>query len=332
MTDLIRRSLFLTFSLIGVVYLIYTLQTLSPSKENSAQLIAPVAEQMETTPSPSSIPTERKLTILFGGDMMFDRNIRKVITTYGTDHILQELKPVLASYDLVIANLEGPITSAPSKSLGSAVGSPHNYIFTFDPIVATLLYTHTIHVVNLGNNHILNFGTQGLAQTKQYLQEANVQFFGNAAADTTQERSLILEKNGIRIGFVNYNAFGTDAEARVLADLAAVRPQSDIVLVYTHWGTEYVPTANAGIQELAHTFIDAGADAVIGSHPHVVQQHELYNGRHIYYSLGNFVFDQYFEPAVQQGMLIGLTISNDEIVDAAEIPILLEKNGQTKLR
>lgn len=332
MVDLIKRSLFVIFSLLGVVYLLYTLRALSPSREHTSSLVTPLHMELQPTSSPTVVPAERKLTILLGGDMMFDRTIRKSIATYGPDHILQELKPTFAHYDIVLANLEGPITASASKSLGSVVGSPHNYIFTFDPVIAPLLYDHNIRVVNLGNNHILNFGTDGLKQTRQYLQEAGVEFFGNVDADPTEVRTLVLEKNGIRLGLVNYNAFGTDGEARALADIAAVRPVSDTVLVYTHWGAEYVPIATTGIQELAHQFLDAGADTVIGSHPHVVQQHELYNGKHIYYSLGNFVFDQYFEPAVQQGLLVALTISNGEIVSTSEIPISLEKNGQTKLR
>jgi poly-gamma-glutamate synthesis protein (capsule biosynthesis protein) len=98
--------------------------------------------------------------------------------------------------------------------------------------------------------------------------------------------------------------------------------------VYSHWGDEYV-TANAMQKSLARRFIDAGAEIVIGAHPHVVQEHELYAGKHIYYSLGNFIFDQYFNEQVRRGLMLELALDASGIADIREIPTYLERDRRT---
>lgn len=325
----LRTLSFILISLGGIIFVLNYLQipqknTRYTSIENAVtESAVPLASEV---PQPTATPT---LKLLFGGDMMFDRNIRKIAAKEGVDFALRELKPLLSSYDFVIANLEGPITDAPSKSLGSVVGSTQNYLFTFDPTVTTMLQQMNIRIVNLGNNHILNFGESGLLQTKAYLEGAGVKYFGNATANEAEERTLIIEKHDTKIAFVNYNEFGTDGFARALSDIRKVRSMADILIIYTHWGAEYQPIANTVIQTQAHHFIDAGVDAVIGSHPHVVQQYELYQGKHIYYSLGNFVFDQYFEDAVKNAQLVSFEIVDKKIVGTEVLPIRLDQSSQT---
>jgi AmmeMemoRadiSam system protein B len=298
----------------------------------SVSSIAPITGAVAATPQPS--PAADKLTLLFGGDLMFDRNIRLKLQQFGMRHSLQELESLFAGYDYVIANLEGPITTSTSKSVGSAPGSTNNFLFTFDPKIAQTLFDQHLRIVNLGNNHILNFGTAGAASTKEYLKASNVQFFGDTTIEKdSAERTLIIEAKGLKIGFVSYNQFVTNGEKNAKADLAWIRPQVDLVVVYTHWGNEYVPTANNPIVTLAHQFVDAGADLVIGSHPHVIQNKEDYKGKRIYYSLGNMVFDQYFQPEVQKGLLVGVTIDVPTKAFAfTELEIQLKTNGQTVLK
>jgi len=113
--------------------------------------------------------------ILFVGDLMFDRGIRYYAEKNGgNDFIFKEISKFLKDKDLVVANLEGPITKNQSVSAGTVPGSTNNYFFTFDPSVARTLYKNNIKLVSLGNNHILNFNYDGLAETKKYLDEANV--------------------------------------------------------------------------------------------------------------------------------------------------------------
>src|SRR3989344_8579875 len=109
---------------------------------------------------------EPHTTVLFGGDMMFDRYIRQTMDNYGGNFIFSCIADVLSSADLVVANLEGPITEYTSVSLGSEVGKPDNLIFTFPTEVATLLVRYNIRLVSLGNNHTLNLGWDGMHSTR----------------------------------------------------------------------------------------------------------------------------------------------------------------------
>jgi poly-gamma-glutamate synthesis protein (capsule biosynthesis protein) len=141
-----------------------------------------------------------------------------------------------------------------------------------------------------------------------------------------------LEHENQKFGFVNYNLFSQGSEPAALAEIKKIRPQVDWLIVYTHWDNEYQPLAHSSSVSLAHQFIDLGADLIIGSHPHVIQNHEVYKDKHIYYSLGNFVFDQYFEPAVRQGLAVSVEFKPDtREVTVKETPTYLLKNGQTSL-
>jgi poly-gamma-glutamate synthesis protein (capsule biosynthesis protein) len=275
----------------------------------------------------------QSIHLLFGGDMMFDREIRVRMQRNGVGSVLENLTPTLTAYDAVIANLEGPVTEYPSRSVGSAVGSSNNFIFTFDPVILPMLKQNNITIVDLGNNHIGNFGKNGIAQTKAFLTEAEISFFGNTGTETQpEERILYKEMRGRKVAFVGHNQFVADGGFETaLSDIATAKQKADIVIVMTHWGNEYQKEARGVIVEQAHAFVDAGADVVVGTHPHVVQQHEDYNGKRIYYSLGNFVFDQYFSKETMQGLLVGVEIKSDGSMQFQEIPIKMLPTGQTVL-
>jgi len=276
-----------------------------------------------------STPKE-KIKILFVGDMMFDRWIREVSEKKGADFIFQKTSDLLQSEDLVVGNLEGPITAQSSVSLGSEIGARENYIFTFHPAMAAKLYNENIRLVNIGNNHILNFGKDGLEETKKYLIEAKINFFGEAGDE--YKRFFIKEIKGIRIAFINYNKFSDNGEQKTLDDLQEVREMHpDFVVVYTHWGTEYVNSPSESTREQAHKFIDNGADLIIGSHPHVVQTKEEYKGKKIYYSLGNFVFDQYFNQNTQKGLVVQMEIDSKTEPVFREFNVEMKSSGQTIL-
>lgn len=268
------------------------------------------------------------LRLFFAGDMMFDRFIRSRSERIGKFAVVENVAKELASVDIVVANLEGPITSNASRSVGSVVGESRHFSFTFDPEWANVLFDANIRIVNIGNNHILNFGESGLAETRKFLRDANVKFFGDPIDESL--RAYRVEMRGKKIGFVNYNQFFPEGESRALADIASLRQDVDILFVYTHWGAEYVP-ATSDERRLARLFIDRGADAVIGSHPHVVQEKEIYRGKTIYYSLGNFVFDQYFSPEVRRGLLVEATILWDNAISFRDISIALSPDGKTSI-
>lgn len=276
--------------------------------------------------------TGDKIHILFVGDMMFDRWIRQMSQKNGSDFIFQKVHDLLQKQDLVVGNLEGPITSEPSVSLASVFGSRENYIFTFPPDTAQTLYDQNIRLVNIGNNHILNFKEGGLDGTKDSLTGARVNFFGDAGRN--DRRFFVQEVKGFKIAFVNYNQFTGNGKQHALDDLQAVKKIApDFTVLYTHWGTEFSDTPNEKDRALAHQFIDAGADMVIGSHPHVLQTKETYQGKTIYYSLGNFIFDQYFDLRTRRGLAVQLEIDpKDRTIAARDYSVEMKTNGQTVLK
>ena len=139
-----------------------------------------------------------------------------------------------------------------------------------------------------------------------------------------------LNKNGLKIAFLNYNQFEQDAEKKTLEDIkTAQNSKADEIILYTHWGKEFVPEAADDIKNLAHEFVDAGVDLIIGTHPHVIQNKEEYRGKMIYYSLGNFIFDQYFSPETQKGMLVQVEIDSSKKMQFKESYVKIQNNGQT---
>lgn len=268
-----------------------------------------------------------QVSIIFGGDMMFDRTIRTTMEQKGGDQLFACIDDVLRGADLVVANLEGPITEFPSVSVGSEVGGSNNYTFTFPPETAELLYRHNIRLVNIGNNHIMNFSRDGLLQTKRFLDEARVFYMGDPDA-LEGDRVARVSIKGIEFSFVNWSDWTSDKTDHTVAQVAKEFEKGRIVVVYTHWGEEYVEPVPR-VRQLAHSFVDAGAAIVIGSHPHVVQEHEVYKGKYIYYSLGNFIFDQYWNEAVRRGLLLKVAFTKKGVSGVEEIPISLERDRHT---
>ncbi len=264
-----------------------------------------------------------RATVLFGGDMMFDRTVRSTIEAKGGDYIFSCINEVLHNNDLVVANLEGPITSNPSKSVGTIPGGEGNYTFTFPISTASLLYRHNIRLVNIGNNHIQNFGAEGVHSTLSSLTEANVDYFGDPIQHVTLEKSV----HGVRLAFINFNEFGGDA-AVTIQHIEKARTQGTLPVVYAHWGEEYSqPTSR--MKALAREFVDAGASLVVGSHPHIVQESDVYRDVPIYYSLGNFIFDQYWRDEVRNGLMLRVVFNSEGVEDVEEIPVELGRDRRT---
>jgi len=272
-------------------------------------------------------PVAEHAVVIFGGDMMFDRTIRAAIDQKGGDFIFSCIDDTLQRSDMVVANLEGPITATSSTSVGSPIGAPDNFTFTFAPSTAALLYAHHVGLVNLGNNHIENFGIAGVRSTIAFLSQAGVGYFGDPLSDTVSRGEL----KGVKVAFIGYNEFIDHAQAAstTIAQIKTARAGGYLPIVYTHWGIEYATTSPLSVQALAHEFVDAGAEIVIGSHPHVVEEHEIYKGKYIYYSLGNFIFDQYFSDAVDHGLLLSVDITSAGVQSVTEIPIELDHDRRT---
>lgn len=289
---------------------------------------APVPAVSVDQPPETGADTEvrpGRTRILFVGDMFFDRYIRQKSDRFGSDFPFSCIDPLLQSADMVVGNLEGPITDRRPVSVGTAPGSPNNYKFTFPVETAALLRRHNIKAVSVGNNHILNFGSDGLAQTRRHLDEAGVGYFGGVAGSETIYRT---DLDGVRLSLVAYNQFGGSAPQDGANLVAREREQQRTVVVFSHWGIEY-STDTSGIKAAAAMFAQNGAAAVIGSHPHVIGIHENIGNTVVFYSLGDFIFDQYFNAQVMRGLAVMLTFSGGGVADVQEHPTHLELSGRT---
>lgn len=276
-------------------------------------------------------PPPPRVDILFGGDMMFDRHIREAMERNGDNIVFSCIGETLLDpeLELVVANLEGPITDNPSMSQTAEFMTPEHFTFTFATTTAELLSRFNIKLVNLGNNHMLNFSRGGLLQTKQWLDAAGVAYFGDPDFPEA-ERVERMDINSIPFSFVNWSDWTSDKTDHTVQQVRKEKQSGRIVVVYTHWGEEYVEPPPR-VKQLAHSFVDAGADIVIGSHPHIIQEHELYNGKFIYYSLGNMVFDQYWNEEVRTGLLLKITFDSKGVTNIEEIRTELQRDGRTCL-
>jgi poly-gamma-glutamate synthesis protein (capsule biosynthesis protein) len=275
------------------------------------------------------IPVSRSVnheTVIFAaGDMLFDRKIRQVSEQFGPDYPFSCIESLIASADFAVANLEGPITENPSRSVGSIVGSIDNYFFTFPTTTAALLARHNFRVVGIGNNHILNFGYAGLLSTQDYLSRAGVGYFGGVQGN---EAVFETEVNGVTLAFVGYNEFGGSSVAEVANIIAAEKKEGKTVIVYAHWGDEYMDSSPR-LRPIAELFAEQGVSAIIGAHPHVVLGHEYIGDTLVYYSLGNFIFDQYFSEDVRSGLTLMLHVGKNGRVTAVEHPVAISRDGRT---
>jgi poly-gamma-glutamate synthesis protein (capsule biosynthesis protein) len=267
---------------------------------------------------------KREAKILFVGDMMFDRYIRQVGERKGEDFIFScgNLSNFLKDSDLVVGNLEGPITDNPSVSMGSVIESPENYTFTFPPSTAKLLAKNNIKIVNLGNNHIGNFGQEGIASTEKYLAEAGVDYFESLPPNPSPwERG--------NISFISYNEFGGESAQKVAQKISEERSNGQMVFVYAHWGDEYVGVPQR-VKDVANLFAKNGADLVVGTHPHIILPSEIINNSIVYYSLGNFISDQYWDKSVSTGLVLEVNMKGGKL-SIVEHKVSLNRDGRTCL-
>jgi poly-gamma-glutamate synthesis protein (capsule biosynthesis protein) len=253
----------------------------------------------------ATLPTTSTVKILISGDLMLDRGVRLLGEKYGYDSLFATVTPLFKNADIVVANLEGPITYNKSKTVISKTKTGPSLQFTFDPKATKSIADSGITVVSLANNHIDNFGLSGIQETKKWLSENNIQWFGDYRNSSSTE--LIISKNGINIAFVGYHAFQKGFE-RVVGMVKELHDQGNFVIVMPHWGEEYASTTTTLVRAQARELVVAGADAIVGSHPHVVQEKVWMGDVPVIYSLGNLLFDQYFSKDVMRGNIVEFTL------------------------
>lgn len=297
------RNMSIRFWRIGLGFIGVGLCVLSMGDYSSAAESAALPPQIDPARKTTVEPSP-PLRLTFVGDIMFDRAVRDRIAKYGAEYPFALIGKSLRS-NLTIANLEGPFTSSGS------VATTTRLIFTFDPIMAPVLKKVGVNAVSLANNHTLNFGQRGLDQTRAVLRQAKIDTFGDP--QNRAGRSRIKTVNGRKIALVGYHGL-VGGIPGIVTEITALKKRADLVIVMPHWGAEYQLGIQPRLQREARQLIDAGADFVIGAHPHVVEPVEIYRGKFIAYSLGNFIFDQDWSRDTMEGLMLRLNITNRRTV------------------
>jgi poly-gamma-glutamate synthesis protein (capsule biosynthesis protein) len=272
--------------------------------------------------------------LIFAGDVMFSRDVRRQILASGDDALpFRKIAPLLAGSDIAFVNLESPFSDQGPYHAGGL-------IFHAAPQMIAGLNLARIAVASTANNHSRDCDSHGVEFTIAWLRGHGIQPVGSGVTAEATHDGVVLTRNGIRFGFLGYtfdqkNGNWKDVDPRIaLADIdalkrdvAALRQRADVVIVSMHHGVEYAVKPSAAQVEFAHAAIDAGAALVIGHHPHVVEPSEEYRGGTIFYSLGNFVFDQYQRVATQHGEVVQVSFVGREMLAAHVMPVLITPSG-----
>ncbi|MFH1891039.1 MAG: AmmeMemoRadiSam system protein B [Candidatus Kuenenbacteria bacterium] len=260
---------------------------------------------------PENINVKNSIRMLFFGDLMLDRYVAEKIKQNGIEYIFEKLdeKDFFENYNLISANLEGAVTDA-----GKHYPPLKEFDFAFSPEVMAGIKDYNFNFFNLANNHFGDQGTQGVNETRENLDKLDFNYIGceNGIADNCSSKVIALKDK--KIGMVGLSVFWNKFDSeKAIQTISELKRKTDLVIVNIHWGDEYKTQFNGSQQKLAYTFIDYGADIIIGHHPHVVQGIEVYKNKPIFYSLGNFVFDQYFSEETQKGLAVEFIFKNDEL-------------------
>ena len=284
----------------------------------SPQAMATPTALPTVIPSPTS--DTRPVTIAITGDIMMARSVGSRIMSGDGLYPFAGTAEALKGYDLRIGNLECVV---------STLGSPQPKTYTFEAPLRAFerLSAAGFQIVSVANNHSGDYGKAAFSDMLVRLPTHGVTPVGGGANRSLAHRPVIQRVHSTTIGILAYCEIGpenfaaTDSspghawlEATVMKrDIAAARPLVDFLIVFTHWGVEYVLQENAHQQYLARLAIDAGSDLVVGAHPHVIQPYEIYHGKPIIYSLGNFVFD--LMPGVTAlGNVLTLTVQGSRLL------------------
>jgi len=306
-----------------------------------AQPTTAVEPSSTVEPSPTLQPTPTpslRVSLMAVGDIMLGRTIGDLILSQGPEAPFLYTSETLQLADITLGNLECPITTR---------GTPVEKTYAFRaPIDAgQSLAGAGFDLVNLANNHILDYGEVGLFDTLETLAESRVLFVGAGQDETEAYQPIFIEINGLKLAFLGFVDVSTQDydyqsweagtqkpgvawayENKVRESVQAAKNEADIVIVLVHNGYEFAQRVSEAQMDTARLAIDSGASLVIGSHPHVLQRIEPYQDGLIVYSMGNFVFDNFLYPPNYSGIL-SVVLSSDGVESYEMIDVVIQLNG-----
>ena len=276
-----------------------------------------------------------RVTLVAVGDVLLDRGVARALAATTPQRALAPVTPLLRGADIAFCNLECPVVSQPDP-----LPKPHR--FAASPDIASVLTHCGFDVVSLANNHAMDCGKQGLVETVRHLRALGIASCGAGVTETRARSPTVLEMNGLRVAFLAYSQFPPEGivrlpEAPTIAllqedslrhEIGSARRRADVVVVSFHWGREFSPQPTAEQRRLANAAVAAGADLIIGHHPHVLQPMEIEKrgrGRKalVAYSLGNFLFDSK-RPDARRTVILECELSKRGIERARTHPLTIE--------
>lgn len=242
----------------------------------------------------ASAASPRRFSLVAVGDIMLDRGVARAIARNGWTSILACVRDRLRRADATFGNLESPLSTRGAHS-------PKDCVFRAHPSTVKILIDGGFDIVSVANNHTMNSGRQTLLDTLDVLQRSGVRYVGARAEKNLSWWPVHLQAGGLTVGFMaftdlsfedgSYSKVGKDL-ARFAEKISAAARKVDVLVVSFHWGEEYMSLPTPRQRQVARVAVQAGADLILGHHPHVLQGIAALNGAPILYSMGNFVFDQ----------------------------------------
>lgn len=298
-----------------------------------------VASPVSTPPATNEASPERRASFVAVGDIMLSRGVARVIQRQGDPQApFRSVSTLLSSSDFNFGNLESPV-SGDDSLLGKG--------FNFNTKKADVegLVRNNFKIVSLANNHALDQKVAGLRFTRSFLSERGIDHVGAGENKDEAWQHMVITANGIRIGFVaaSYTSFNDGGVAKspyiartedldhLKTAISRMKTETDLIIVSMHAGIEYTRQPELGQITFARAAIDAGADAVIGAHPHWIQTIEQYRGKYIFYSLGNFIFDQPWQDT-KEGLAVRFSVYRNpegrvSIAGLKLLPVVIETTG-----
>ncbi|MDD2286230.1 MAG: AmmeMemoRadiSam system protein B [Paludibacter sp.] len=278
-------------------------------------------EPITTVASSTSLEPSGNANFIFVGDVMLSRHIGDLMAKkQNYDFPYEKIKDDLAGADLVFGNLETPVSTKGE--------SAHTlYSFRADPLVLLGLKNAGFKVVSVANNHAFDYKLGAFTDTLVNLKTAGIAYTGGGNDFNEAHDGAVMDINGVKTTFLAYtdllpkSAAATDNqagfayldEAQMVKDIKAAKAKSDLVIVSVHWGQEYQTKSNAHQQKIAAAAVKAGADLIVGHHPHVAQEISEIDGVTVAYSLGNFIFDQNFSADTKNALILKVEIKDKKI-------------------
>ncbi len=277
---------------------------------------------------------ENEYILIFGGDVMLGRHVQQLQEKNGGYlSAWENIASEFSTADLAIINLESPFSDRlPYPTEG--------FVFKAKPKNIDGLLVAGIDVVHLANNHFGNAGVYGMNYTFDILKENNIEYVGAGKNLLEAYQSKIIKIDDLSIGLVGqgYNVSwyraGRDTpgiavldQEKLSVEIENLKEQkADIIIAMFHGGVEYITKPNQDQILFAHTAVEAGADLVVGHHPHWVQEIEEYQDKYIFYSLGNLIFDQNWSKETSRGLVLQVNITNKKIIGYELKPVVIENN------